>query len=695
MTTIAAAGPGSPLPLHRARSVAARTQELAALLWKAKSPLLFGVRLWASVCLALYVAFWLQLDNAYWAGTSAAIVCQPSLGASLRKASYRMVGTVVGAVLIVVLSAAFPQSRAPFLLGLALWGALCCFAATVLRNYASYAAALAGYTAAIIAADELGYTGGTNGQVFLLAVTRATEIWIGIICAGAVLALTDFGTARRRLTAQLSAVLAEAGGGFIRALTLPGAMQSATLAARRSLIRRVKALDPVIDEAIGESTEIRYRSGVLQDALDGLFAAAAGWSRIANHLEQLSGDKGREDAAAVLGCIPPELQSALAGGSANAWIAEASKLRAAAGTAVEALTALPASTPSPRLLADQAAVALRGLSHALNGVALLNDPTAAIRWSHHKKLRIPDLLPALVNALRAFLAIAAVSLFWIATAWPGGAFAITFAAIAVILLSPRGDFAPAAAISFLFGAILTSVLAAILKFALLPQFQTFTGLSIALGLVLVPLGALLAQPWQAGVFLAAAYNFIPLLSPTNQMTYDTAQYYNSALAIILGMGAAALAMVLLPQLAPGLRARRLLALTLRDFRKLAVKPIIPAVNHWVGHVSSRLEALPDEAKPIQFARVGTALSAGAQIIRLRYLAFRFGFGAELDPAFEAIAHGHSQIAIKLLAKADATLSQPGNNAAGTDISMKARAGILLLSEALSRHGAYFDGTALE
>ena len=48
-------------------------------------PLLFGLRLWASVSLALYVAFWLELDNPYCAGTSAAIVCQPQLGASLRK----------------------------------------------------------------------------------------------------------------------------------------------------------------------------------------------------------------------------------------------------------------------------------------------------------------------------------------------------------------------------------------------------------------------------------------------------------------------------------------------------------------------------------------------------------------------------------------------------------------------------------
>ena len=58
--------------------------QLADALRIAGPPLLFGLRLWASVCLALYVAFWLELDNAFWAGTTAAIVCQPNLGSSLR-----------------------------------------------------------------------------------------------------------------------------------------------------------------------------------------------------------------------------------------------------------------------------------------------------------------------------------------------------------------------------------------------------------------------------------------------------------------------------------------------------------------------------------------------------------------------------------------------------------------------------------
>ncbi len=115
---------------------------VARALRSAVPALLFGVRLWAAVCLALYIAFWLELDNAYWAGTTAAIVCQPSLGASLRKGWFRMIGTIVGAVAIVVLTAWFPQARNSFLLGLALWSAACALVATILRNFAAYAAAL-------------------------------------------------------------------------------------------------------------------------------------------------------------------------------------------------------------------------------------------------------------------------------------------------------------------------------------------------------------------------------------------------------------------------------------------------------------------------------------------------------------------------------------------------------------------------
>ena len=162
--------------------------------------MLYGIRLWASVCLAMFVAFKLELESPFWAATSAAIVCQPSLGASLRKGGFRMIGTLIGAVAIVLMTAAFPQSRVGFLASLALWIGLCGFAAAILRNFAGYAAALSGYTAAIIFADSS--TDPT--QTFMLAVSRATEICLGIVCAGVVLAGTDFGTARQRLAEKIA-----------------------------------------------------------------------------------------------------------------------------------------------------------------------------------------------------------------------------------------------------------------------------------------------------------------------------------------------------------------------------------------------------------------------------------------------------------------------------------------------------------
>src|SRR3954468_19741479 len=113
--------------MHTSAASPRLSGNLTGTLTAAGAPLLFGLRLWASVSLGLYVAFWLELDNPFWAGTSAAIVCQPQLGASLRKGWFRMVGTLVGAVMSVVLVASFPHDRILFLGALALWGAASAF----------------------------------------------------------------------------------------------------------------------------------------------------------------------------------------------------------------------------------------------------------------------------------------------------------------------------------------------------------------------------------------------------------------------------------------------------------------------------------------------------------------------------------------------------------------------------------------
>jgi len=665
-------------------------QSVAAALRSATPALLFGLRLWVAVCLALYIAFWLQLDNASWAGTSAAIVCQTSLGASLRKGWFRMVGTGVGATAIVVLTACFPQDRIGFLLGLAVWGAACGLMVTLLRNFAAYSAALAGYTAAIIASDALGATGGASGDVFMLAVTRASEICIGIVCAEVVLAGTDFGGARRRLAVQFAELSAEITRRLFGTFSLGVRELPETRPVRRDLVRRVIALDPVIDQALGESSDLRHRSSILQAAVGGLFAALSGWRMVAVHLERLPSNQGRREADIVLGNIPRDLRSVPSEGEAKSWAVDPSGARRACTAAARALTALPNRTPSLQLLADQTAKALLGVRRAFDGLLLLADPARRIPGSASARLYVPDLLPSLLDGARVFVTIGAVELFWIVTEWPNGPQALVFATIGVILFAQRADQAYATVMSFMVGVALSAIVAAIVEFAVLPGVVTFAGFSLAIGLVLVPAGALMAQPWQTVMFVGLTANFLPLLAPANQMSYDTQQFYNGALAIVAGVGVAALVFRLLPPLSPGLRSHRLLALTLRDLRRLTRGPIPRTANEWQGRVYSRLSVLPEQAEPLQRAQLMAALSVGTEIIHLRRIAHRFDQDVELDAALHAVATGDSSAAAGRLTRLDQRLAALPNTRPGARARLRARSSILAMSEALAQHAAYFD-----
>jgi uncharacterized membrane protein YccC len=334
---------------------------------------------------------------------------------------------------------------------------------------------------------------------------------------------------------------------------------------------------------------------------------------------------------------------------------------------------------------------LAGISQALNGLALLvADPARPLRRAGTIRLGIADWMPALVNAGRAFVAIGAVALFWVVTAWPNGAGAMTWAAITVILFAPRADQAYAAAYRFAIGNGLAVVFAAIMAFAVLPNLETFAGFSIAIGLFLVPAGALVAQPWQTALFIPMAANFIPLLAPANQMSYDPGQFYNAALAIVGGCAAGAASYRLLPPLSPGFRARRLLALSLRDLRGLAAGQ---RRRDWQGHMHDRLAAMPDEATPLQRAELLAALSLGKEILRLRGSAQRLGFAGELDLPFPAIAQGDSGTAIAHLARFDSRLAMLGPTGADRQTVLRARASVIMLSELLSRHAPYFDSGA--
>jgi hypothetical protein len=226
----------------------------------------------------------------------------------------------------------------------------------------------------IIAATNVGATVAASTDIFLLAIRRASEICIGIACAQMVLAGTDLCRARRRLAAPFVD-----GGRFTRTLRLAGSQISDMQPGRRGLPRRVTAVEPAADQALGESSQLRPHRLMLERAVYGLLRALDGWR--ATHLSRhpTNGiDLAKRSYATFCsrqdrGQSPPHQNA----GCLIVWrrAAFARSLRGVCEEGLGTLLALPVRTPSRRLLAVTAAKILAGRGERIQWAS------DARRWS--------------------------------------------------------------------------------------------------------------------------------------------------------------------------------------------------------------------------------------------------------------------------------------------------------------------------
>jgi uncharacterized membrane protein YccC len=636
--------------------------------------LLFGLRLSAAVCLALYIALWFQLDDPYWAGTSASIVVQPRLGASLRKGRFRAIGTIVGGLAIVVLTTVFPQNHPALLVSLALWGALCGCVATILPNSAGYAAALAGYTAAVV----FSATVEIPQSAFLVAVWRLTEIGIGIFCAELVHALTDFGAARERLARRLGEISQSIASGIVQTLHT-GDDPPELRTSRRELIKRAIALDPMIDEAIGEPSHLRFQHGALQAAGKALFVALSAWRGIANRLAMMSEDKAKT--------IPAALLPSLSRLTTRIWLDTPEVVREICSAERRRAEETSAADVSAQLVMDGAAAMLDAFERVANTLVLVANPSRRSPEHPRAHLHVPDVLPVALNGLRIVLAVLAAALFWYVSEWPDGPDMVTFTTATVILFSARGDEAYPSAFQYAVGTAIAAALAVMLDLVILPPVQgNFVALALALSLVLVPVGMFAAGTWHNALFSAVATQLGPILLIKNQPSYNPTEILNAGMAIFAGTVFTLFSIRLLPPLSPARRVQRLLALTLRDLTGMLSRRRRIARDVWIGRISRRLAVMPGEATLEEEAQLMTALSVGEAAITLLELRPDLPHGDTLDQAFAELAEGDVAAAQESLTRFSAEQSRvTPKGGRGMSGSVEAT----LIADALVRHRRFF------
>src|ERR1700730_993507 len=123
----------------------------------------FALRMWAAMMVALYAAFWLQLESASSAAVTVGVLALQTRGQVYQKAVYRVLATIVGVVASFVIAGLFPQSPGLFLIGFAGW-------------LGAYSAVLCGYTVALVAVTQI----DSPQNIFSAGINRGAAILVGI-----------------------------------------------------------------------------------------------------------------------------------------------------------------------------------------------------------------------------------------------------------------------------------------------------------------------------------------------------------------------------------------------------------------------------------------------------------------------------------------------------------------------------------
>lgn len=529
--------------------------------------------------LAGFLALWLSmrfgLDKPATAMATVFIVAQPQSGFVLAKSAYRAAGTLVGSAATLLLVLWFSQSRELFIGSLALWVGVCAMGAARFRDFKAYAFVLSGYTACLIGFPAALQT----GAAFEVALSRVSEVLLGIACAGVVADVI----APQRLAPLLVALVRSRYQDFSRlvASTLlgddPDALNAKTHAQLASDIVQLESLRGAV---FFEDAEARVRNSRLRQLNVDFMAALTTFHALERLLVRLH-TPGAEPARAALMSIAAPLAAALhdpptmaaEAGARIAPLHEAAQTIEHASTPTFDNPALHLEFVSGLELLRQLAAELIAYTRVYASLATLQiqDADAKLisgaRFTPHA-----DLQTAFVTGLRAALALVIVCTFWVASNWTDGAVAALTATVVCCLFAaaPTPRFAIR---QMIVGVLLSVVLGFVCALFVLPQMDGFPLLMLGLAPFLAFGLWIAGQAVSAGVGAGFLIFFTTLVSPQNPPTHDPAFLLNQGFALIIGMAIGSLCFSVLLPAEGDARLERLQQALRRQLERVCVAPL--------------------------------------------------------------------------------------------------------------------------
>ncbi|HIE0911739.1 TPA: FUSC family protein [Serratia marcescens] len=509
----------------------------------------YALRNSLAMCLALWVAFVLELDEPSWALTSAAVVSFPTVGGVISKSIGRIFGSLMGAAASVAIAGHCLNDPWLFTLFIAAWIGLCTYISNHYQNNVSYAFALAGYTAAIIAFGTVNVT--DTQQIFDIAQARVCEVITGILCGGLMMMIlpsTSDGetllTSLRRMQLRLlehaamlwqpeiTAQMRTSHEGVIGQILTLNLLRIQAFWSHYRLRRQNNLLNYLLHQQLRITSVISSLRRMLLNWPDRPANLMPVLTQLLDELRDPATDKYR--LARLLQQIAPQEPTDYR--HRAFWL----RLRHFCWLYLRCNRWLQ------RL---ESATAVSDLQ-----------PPRVTSLARHT-----DSYEAAYNGLRTFLCIVIGCAYWINMQWDAGSAALTLTAISCVLYSSTPS--PINSVSTLLKAVLLlSVVCFVVKFGLMIQIDDFWVFCAFLFPILVTMQMLkLQNPPYAALWGQLIVFMGSFLTVSNPPSYDYQSFINDNIAKVVGVLLAGLAFQILRPSSDKRKSRRIIRALRRDF----------------------------------------------------------------------------------------------------------------------------------
>ncbi len=530
--------------------------------------LIFACKTFVAGMLALFISFELDLINPMWSIGTVMIIANPYSGMVSSKCVYRLIGTVAGAVIALLLTPHFINTPWLFTVILSLWVGFALYVSLLDRTPRSYVFMLAGYSTAMIVYNAITYIDTYN--IFDIAVARVLEISVGVV-SSAVVSATFFPVHVGAMIKQrVNKTLNDLEATFEKLIAVQETPENYTQVLS-VITRDASDIHALAVHLAYEKGELKGMTKPLQEMLHQVSLVVANLVALSQRVKQLEHlhlvnlvshlDMIRQHTVTFLkqekSLVPADLQT-LPIGFEEDFAELISKATSEQKVVLAALKMdvrhFIANILAVKLLWQQIQ---QGNKEIPIEITAITTKYPSLHRDHGIAIR---------GGISAVLITFIVTAAWILSGWKAGFMMAQMGAITACILTALDNPVPVLRI-FIWGSIVSAGLVFLYAFGIFPHVTHFWQLALVLFPVFLVAVTMMANQMLMPVGMVLGINTMMGLNLHNKYTMDAVSYLDSSFAMVLGVLVSLIVIDLVRAVSPDTSATRILTLHYQAMRQ--------------------------------------------------------------------------------------------------------------------------------